>query len=157
MEQYLAARSVVDPFNLYDCSVPVDAAGAVVVTSVERARALRRPAVTVKGFGTFNNLRGWFADEHMVSTAARRSAERAFAMAGLGPREVDTAQLYDCFTWMVIAELEDYGFCAKGGGGPFAASGALALDGALHAYTSGGQLFEGHVEETLKYVGGGSA
>jgi len=152
MEQYLAARRVVDPFNLYDCSVPVDAAGSVVVTSVERARALRRPAVTVKGFGTFNNLRGWFADEHMVSTAARRSAERAFAMAGLGPRDVDTAQLYDCFTWMVIAQLEDYGFCAKGEGGPFAASGALALDGALPANTSGGQLSEGHVEGMLQIV-----
>jgi hypothetical protein len=63
-------------------------------------------------------------------------------------------QLYDCFTGMVITQLEDYGFCAKGEGGPFAASGALRLDGALPANTSGGQLSEAHVEGMLQIVEG---
>ncbi len=152
MDEYLNARPIVDPFGLYDCSVPVDGAGAVVVTSVERAKDLRRPLVTIKGFGTFNNLRGWSADEHMVETAAVESAKKAYAMAGLGPSEVDTAQIYDCFTSMVIAQLEDYGFCAKGEGGPFAASGALRMDGVLPCNTSGGQLSEGHVEGMLQIV-----
>ncbi len=152
MEEYLAGRPIVDPFNVYDCSLVTDGAGAVVVTGAERARHLRRPPVLVSGFGTFNNLRGWFFDEHMTCTAARRSGEKAYAMAGIGPDQVDTVQLYDCFTSMVIVQLEDYGFCEKGEGGPFAASGALRLGGRLPANTSGGQLSEGHVEGMLQVV-----
>jgi acetyl-CoA acetyltransferase len=152
MEDYLSGRPIVDPLNVYDCSLVTDGAAAVVVTSAERARNLRRPPVLVRGFGTFNNLRGWFLDEHMTCTAARESGRKAFAMAGLGPAEVDTVQLYDCYTYMVLVQLEDYGFCAKGEGGAFAASGALALDGALPANTSGGQLSEGHVEGMLQIV-----
>ena len=152
MADYLSARRIVDPLNLYDCSVPVDAAGAVVVTTLERARDLARRPVAITGFGTFNNLRGWFTDDHMVSTAARPSGEKAYAMAGLGPADIDVVQLYDCYTYMALVQLEDYGFCAKGEGGPFAASGALRLDGALPANTSGGQLSEGHVEGMLQIV-----
>ena len=62
------------------------------------------------------------------------------------PKDVDTAQIYDCFTYMVLVQLEDYGFCKKGEGGEFAASGSLNLDGELPCNTSGGQLSEGHVE-----------
>ncbi len=152
LEQYFRGRPIVDPFNIYDCSLVTDGAGAVVVTRVERARGLRHRPVLIGGFGTFNNLRGWFFDDHMVCTAAVRSAQRAYAMAGLGPQEVDTAQIYDCFTSMVITQLEDYGFCGKGEGGPFVASGALRLDGTLPSNTSGGQLSEGHVEGMLQIV-----
>jgi acetyl-CoA acetyltransferase len=73
-------------------------------------------------------------------------------MAGLGPEDVDCAQLYDCFTYMVLTQLEDYGFCPKGEGGPFVASGALALGGALPTNTAGGQLSEGHCEGMLQIV-----
>jgi len=152
MEQYLAGRPVVDPFNIHDCSLLTDGAGAAVVTSAERARDLRQRAVLIRGFGTFNNLRGWLVDDHMVYTAAVESGQKAYAMAGLGPAEVDTVQLYDCFTSMVITQLEDYGFCGKGEGGAFVASGALRRGGALPANTSGGQLAEGHVEGMLQIV-----
>lgn len=154
LEKYLSGRPIVDPFNVYDCSLVTDGAGAVVVCSAERAKDLRQVPILVSGFGTFNNLRGWFYDEHMVDTAARRSGEKAFSMAGMSPRDIDTAQLYDCFTYMVLAQLEDYGFCAKGEGGPFAQSGALRLDGALPCNTSGGQLSEGHVEGMLQVIEG---
>ena len=103
----------------------------MVVTSAERARDLRSPPVLIKGFGTFNNLRGWTADRNMIETAAKGSGQVAYRMAGLGPRDIDTAQIYDCFTGMVVAQLEDYGFCSKGEGGPFVASGALKLNGRL--------------------------
>ncbi len=152
IETYQEGRPIVDPLNVYDCSLVTDGAGAVVVTSLERARDLRKPPVLISGFGTFNNLRGWFFDEHMVDTAARQSAEKAFTMAGMGPQDIDTAQLYDCYTSMVITQLEDYGFCPKGEGGPFAASGALRLSGSLPCNTSGGQLSEGHVEGMLQIV-----
>lgn len=154
MEEYLAARLITAPYGLYDCSLVSDGAGAVVVTSLERAAGLRRRPVAVKGFGTFNNARGWTADDHMIRTAAVGSAQQAYRMAGVGPQDVDTAQIYDCFTGMVIQQLEDYGFVGRGEGGPFAASGALRLDGALPTNTSGGQLSEAHVEGMLQIVEG---
>ena len=154
MEEYHAQRSIVRPFGLYDCSLRSDAAGAMIVTSAERARDLKMPPVLVKGFGTHNNLRGWFADDNMVVTAAKQAGETAYKMAGLGPKDVDTAQIYDCFTYMVLTQLEDYGFCKKGEGGDFVASGALRLDGALPTNTSGGQLSEAHAEGVLQIVEG---
>ena len=109
----------------------------------------------IKGFGTHNNTTGWFDDDNMVvDRRARRAARRAYKMAGLGPKDVDTAQIYDCFTYMVLTQLEDYGFCKKGEGGAFVASGALRMGGALPTNTSGGQLSEAHVEGMLQIVEG---
>ena len=150
MKQYLDARLIVAPLGLYDCSLLSDGAGAVVVTSSERAKDLKRAPVHILGFGSHNNLRGWHYDDYMVETAAKKSAATAYRMAGVEPRDVDTAQLYDCFTYTLMVQLEDYGFCKKGEGGPFAASGALDLDGALPTNTSGGQLSEGHIEGMLQ-------
>ena len=152
--QYHEAPQVVAPFGLYDCSLRSDGAGAVIVTRKERARDLKQPPVLIKGFGSFNNLRGWFNDDNMVVTAAKQSGEIAYKMAGLGPDDVDCAQIYDCFTYMVLTQLEDYGFCKKGEGGPFVASGALRMDGRLPTNTSGGQLSEAHVEGMLQVVEG---
>ena len=153
-EDYFAARYIVEPFGLFDCSLLSDGAGAVVVTSAERARDLKSRPVLIKGFATFNNTKGWLADDHMVSTAAHESGERAYRMAGVGPNDIDTAQIYDCFTYMVLTQLEDYGFAKKGEGGAFVRSGALRLGGALPTNTSGGQLSEAHVEGMLQIVEG---
>jgi acetyl-CoA acetyltransferase len=131
-----------------------DGAGAVIVTSLERAKTLKAPPVVIKGFGTFNNTRGWLIEDHMIRLAAKQSGEQAYKMAGLTAKDVNTAQIYDCFTGMVVAQLEDYGFCKKGEGGPFVASGALELGGALPTNTSGGQLSEAHVEGMLQIVEG---
>jgi acetyl-CoA acetyltransferase len=152
--QYHQAQQIVSPFGLFDCSLRSDGAGAVIVTSRERARDLCQPPVSIKGFGSFNNLTGWFAGDNMVVTAAKQSGESAYKMAGIGPADVDTAQLYDCFTYMVVAQLEDYGFCKKGEGGLYAASGALRMGGQLPTNTSGGQLSEAHVEGMLQVVEG---
>lgn len=154
LDDYMAARMIVDPFGLYDCSLMSDGAGAVIVTSTERARSMKNRPVLIKGFATFNNTKGWHVDDHMVTTSGEESGQRAYRMAGLGPQDIDTVQLYDCFTYMVLAQLEDYGFCKKGEGGAFARSGALRLDGVLPANTSGGQLSEAHVEGMLQIVEG---
>ena len=154
LEDYYEARLVVDPFGMFDCSLNSDGAGAVVVTSTERARSLKQKPVLIKGFATHNNTKGWIEEDHMLSTGAVESGERAFKMAGLGPKDVDTAQIYDCFTYMVLTQLEDYGFCKKGEGGAFVRSGALRLGGALPTNTSGGQLSEAHVEGMLQIVEG---
>jgi len=152
LDDYFAARMIVEPFGLFDCSLNSDGAGAVVVTAAERAKSLRQKPVLIKGFGTHNNSKGWLLDDHMVTTGALKSGERAFRMAGLGPSEVDTAQIYDCFTYMVLTQLEDYGFCKKGEGGAFVRSGALRMGGALPSNTSGGMLSEAHVEGMLQIV-----
>ena len=154
LADYFKAQPIVSPFALFDCSLRSDGAGAVIVTSKNRARDLRAPPVFIRGFGSFNNLTGWFAGDNMICTAAKESGEAAYKMAGLSPADVDTAQLYDCFTYMVIVQLEDYGFCKKGEGGPFAQSGALRLAGALPTNTAGGQLSEAHVEGMLQIVEG---
>ena len=151
---YFQARQIVSPFGLFDCSLRSDGAGAVIVTRAVRARDMKAPPVLIRGFGSFNNLTGWFADENMVHTAAKQSGEAAYKMAGLGPSDVDTAQLYDCFTYMVLVQLEDYGFCKKGEGGAFVRSGALRMGGRLPTNTSGGQLSEAHVEGMLQIVEG---
>lgn len=78
-------------------------------------------------------------------TPSQTVARTLFSRAGLGPSDVDVAQIYDCFTITVLLQLEDYGFCPKGEGGPFAESGALRLDGALPINTAGGNLSEGYV------------
>ena len=154
MEDYHNGRMIVAPFGLFDCSLQTDAAGAVVVTSAERAKDLRQRPVLIKGFGTHNNISGWFNNDNLTHTGAIEAGKTAYAMAGLGPKDVDFAQIYDCFTYMVLVQLEDYGFCEKGEGGDFVASGALKLDGALPTNTSGGQLSEAHVEGMLQIVEG---
>jgi acetyl-CoA acetyltransferase len=154
IEDYYKARLIVDPFGMFDCSLNSDGAGAVVVTSTERAKSLKQKPVLIKGFATHNNTKGWIEEDHMLSTGADESGKRAFKMAGLGPKEVDTAQIYDCFTYMVLTQLEDYGFCKKGEGGGFVRSGALRMDGVLPTNTSGGQLSEAHVEGMLQIVEG---
>ena len=154
MEDYHNGRMIVAPFGLFDCSLQTDAAGAVVVTSAERAKDLRQRPVLIKGFGTHNNISGWFNNDNLTHTGAIEAGKTAYAMAGLGPKDIDFAQIYDCFTYMVLVQLEDYGFCEKGEGGEFVASGALKLDGELPTNTSGGQLSEAHVEGMLQIVEG---
>jgi acetyl-CoA acetyltransferase len=144
LDDYLASRWVVEPFRLFDCCLETDGAVALVVTTPERARDLRRPPVWISAaaWGTGQTL---YADPIATQTAAARMAPRLFEMAGVGPADIDVAELYDCFTYSVVVQLEDYGFCAKGDGGPFAASGALASGGALPVNTHGGFLSEGYV------------
>ncbi|GAA3137792.1 hypothetical protein GCM10020001_070390 [Nonomuraea salmonea] len=146
MDDYLASRWIAEPFRLLDCCLETDGACAVVVTTAERARALRRPPVLISaaawGGGT-SHLSGGAADPTV--TAAAELAPRLYAQAGLGPADIDVAELYDCFTYSVIVQLEDYGFCPKGEGGPYVASGATALGGPLPVNTHGGFLSEGYV------------
>ncbi|PRX69076.1 acetyl-CoA acetyltransferase [Nonomuraea fuscirosea] len=146
LDDYLSSRWIAEPFRLLDCCLETDGACAVVVTTAERARSLRRPPVLISGAawgGGTSHLSGAGADPTV--TAAAALAPRLYAQAGLGPGEVDVAELYDCFTYSVIVQLEDYGFCAKGEGGPYVESGATALDGPLPVNTHGGFLSEGYV------------
>src|SRR2546422_1462618 len=142
LDGYLASPYLAEPFRSADCCLVNDGAGAFVMTSLERARDLRQPPVTVLGVGTGVSEEGEYASlrTDYLATAAVHSAPRAFAMAGLTPADVDFVTLYDNFTSMVIQQLEDMGFCGRGEGGPFVGGGRIALGGALPVNPSGGQL-----------------
>ena len=152
LEDYHRSRWVVWPFHLLDCCLVSDGAAALIVTSAERARNLRQPPVYVMGMGRANNSRGWIYGDHMIELAAKESGAKAFRMAGVTPADIDTAQIYDSYTYIVLATLEDYGFCKKGEGGPYVEGGRLELGGSLPTNTSGGMLSEGYVEGMLQIV-----
>jgi acetyl-CoA acetyltransferase len=146
IDDYFDSRWVVEPFRLFDCCLETDGAVAVLVTSAERARDLRRDPVLISGAS-------WGSGQTLVSneqpdptrTSAADMAPRLFEMAGVGPKEIDVAEIYDCFTYSVLVQLEDYGFCDKGEGGAFSESGATKLNGSLPVNTHGGFLSEGYV------------
>lgn len=147
MDDYLASRWIAEPFRLLDCCLETDAACAVVVSTTERAADLRQPPVLVRAWASAIGPDGFArsTDGDLTVSAAARVAARLYPMAGLGPEDVDLAQLYDAFTFSVLVQLEDYGFCQKGEGGPFVESGATAIDGSLPVNTHGGFLSEAYV------------
>jgi acetyl-CoA acetyltransferase len=151
MHDYLNARPIVDPFGLYDICLESDGACAVLVTSAERARDLRHPPVYITG-GAYGGGRQQGEDlfdairwPELSENYSRYIAADLWRSAGLGPSDVDVAEIYDCFTYSVLMQLEGLGFCAEGEGGPFVASGALRRDGALPTNTHGGLLSEAYI------------
>ena len=143
MDQYLASPLLVDPLRRADCALVSDGAAAIVVMSAKRARELGvAQPVPVLGFGHGQTSFELPQRKSLTSTEAVRAAGTAFAMAGLTPKDVDVAQLYDCFTVTVLMTLEDYGFCSKGQVGRFVADGAIEIGGRLPINTSGGLLSE---------------
>ena len=143
LEQYRESRLIVAPLRRDDCCLVSDGAAAVVLMSANRAaeRKVAKP-VPVLGFGQGQTSWDVALRPDLTTTAARVSAQTAFAMAGLGPKDIDVAQIYDCFTIAVLMTLEDYGFCAKGQGGRFVQDGRIELGGDLPVNTSGGLLSE---------------
>jgi acetyl-CoA acetyltransferase len=144
VEEVLAAPRICDPLGVKDCCLLTDGGGARVVTSAERARTLRQPPVHLLGAGEASTHRHLSSMPSLVETAAVQSGARAFAQARLTVADVTCVQLYDAFTITPILFLEDLGFCPKGDGGPFAASGAIAPGGALPMNTNGGGLAYQH-------------
>jgi acetyl-CoA acetyltransferase len=170
MEQYLDARMIAEPLRLFDFCLETDGACAVVVTTAERAADLAQPPVLIRAVA-----QGSLPDpqpgiqfpvlmrESLTTLPARAVAETLYRRAGLGPADVDVAQLYDCFTITVLLQLEDWGFCKKGEGGPFVAAGEVELGGAIPINTGGGHLSEGyihgmnHVVEGVRQIRGTSS
>jgi acetyl-CoA acetyltransferase len=136
-----ASRWIAEPLRLFDCCLVSNGAVAVIVTTAERAASLAQPPVQVAGFAQDHPGRALVRhDDFGLRTGAAVSGPKALAMAGVTLADVDVVELYDCYTYTVLVSLEDYGFCAKGEGGPFAASGVLGPGGSLALNTGGGQL-----------------
>lgn len=141
LADHQASRMICDPFHLLDCCLVSNGGAAVVVTSAERAADLSQPPVHVLGGAQSHpNYEMTQGGQFGLSTGASVAGPAAMKMAGVSAKDVDVAELYDCFTFTVLITLEDYGFCAKGEGGEFVSSGALAPGGALPTNTGGGQL-----------------
>jgi acetyl-CoA acetyltransferase len=144
IDDVLGSRMIADPLHLLDCSLVSDGGAAIVLTSAERARDFPHAPVYLLGIGEGHGHEHISQARSLTTSAAVESGQRAYAMAGLGPRDMDFAQLYDCFTPTVLVELEDLGFCAKGEGGDFIINAGIGPDGALPVNTHGGLLSHCH-------------
>jgi acetyl-CoA acetyltransferase len=144
VEDVLASRMISSPLSLLDCCLVTDGGGALIVTSAERAKDLRRAPVYLLGAGEAHWHRNISQMPDLTVTAAVDSGPRAYEMAGVGPEDVDVAMLYDAFTINPILFLEDLGFCEKGEGGAFVEGGRIAPGGELPVNTNGGGLSYNH-------------
>ena len=154
VDDYFNARMVSDPLCLLDYTMESDGAVAVVTVSAERAKDLRQPPAYIMGSAHGGSGRwgpGIFRyfqapDEEFASSGHRPVAQRMYEMAGIGPSDVDVALLYDHFSPLVVLQLEDYGFCPIGEGGPFVEDGNIRFDtGSIPVNTHGGNLSDAYI------------
>jgi acetyl-CoA acetyltransferase len=145
MDDYLGARWVSEPFGLLDCDVPVDGSIAVVVSSADYAADCPSQPLRVEAIGG-GSSGGWYDRPDYPKMASVDAAAEMWQRTSLKPADVDTAQLYDGFTFLTLAWLEALGLCGDGEAGPFVEGGdRIWLDGALPLNTYGGQLSAGRM------------
>jgi acetyl-CoA acetyltransferase len=146
-DDYFAARLIAEPFCLFDCDVPIEGCVALVMTTAERARDLRRPPAYLAGYGQNTasrpNLLYYTLDDYLV--CGQSLASKLWSSSGLGPAEIDAAQLYDGFNPSTLYWLEAAGFCKRGEAYAFIQDGRIALEGELPVNTFGGSLSEGRL------------
>jgi len=151
LEQYFADRFVVEPFRTVDCTSEVDGGCAVLVTSAERARQLDTPPVVLQGAAWSTGPRAGLDIADLLTwpdyskICQHYLAERLWSSSGLRPLDMDLAEIYDCFSCMVLFGLEGLGLAERGGGGELIRSGATRPGGSLPLNTHGGLLCEGYL------------
>jgi acetyl-CoA acetyltransferase len=159
LDDYMASPMLADPYRVNDCCLETDGGAAVIVTTGACARS--RPAAGLHhgccGRPAVSGRRD-HEPPRLPRTGLTIAAPEAFRMAGVTPADADFAQIYDCFTFEVIQQLEEAGFCKRGDGGPFVENGAIELGGRLPVNTHGGLLSEahslgiGHIVEAVKQL-----
>ena len=144
LQEVLDAKPIADPLGMLDCCLISDAGGAFIVTSAERARDLKAKPAYLQGIGEYHTHEHLMCAPSLTQFGATESGRTAYQMAGLGPQDIDVAELYDCFTIVPIIELEELGFCQPGEGGAFFAGGHARIGGQLPVNTHGGMLSHAH-------------
>ncbi len=145
MEQALNARPVAEPLGLYDCSLISDGAAAVILAPVDRARDFTSKPVRILGVAQASDFVALDQKPDITTfPAVRRAAQKAYEMAGVGPRDIQFAEVHDCFTIAEIVAIEDLGFIERGLGGPWSQSGHTKPTGEKPINASGGLKSKGH-------------
>jgi acetyl-CoA acetyltransferase len=147
LDDHQASRMISDPLRLLDCSLESDGGAAVVISAPDRAKDLRKRPVVVMGVaeGHPDSPSVITQRPDLTTLGLAKAASKAFAMAGVTHSDIDVAEVYDCFTYIVMCQMEDMGFCKKGEGGAFVENGALGINGRLPVNTHGGLLSEAHM------------
>jgi acetyl-CoA acetyltransferase len=147
IEDHQSSRMISDPLRLLDCSLESDGGAAVVISAPDRARDLAKKPIIVMGVaeGHPDSPSAITQRPDLTTLGLAKAAPKAFEMAGVKHDDIDVAEIYDCFTYIVLCQLEDLGFCKKGEGGGFVQDGALGLRGKLPVNTHGGLLSQAHM------------
>ena len=145
LEKALSSRMIAWPLKLYDCSLITDGASCLIITKPELAKKYTDTPVHIIGSGQASDSIGIYERESLTSLiAAKIAAKQAYEMAGVTPKDIDVAEVHDCFTIAEIIAYEDLGFCKTGEGGRLIESGETTLEGNLPVNTSGGLKAKGH-------------
>src|ERR1043166_3390556 len=144
-----ASRFICEPLRLFDCALESAGGGAVIVTSAERAHDFPKKPVAILGMGQHHPHFSLVGPPTLPTLGGKKSSELAYKMAGLSPKDMDFAEIYDCFTITTMITLEDYGFCKKGEGKHFVKNGRIEVGGELPVNTHGGLLSQAHIEGML--------
>lgn len=152
IEDHQASRWIVEPLRLLDCCLVSDGGVCIIVSSAERARDLKQSPVLIGGMGQAYTLQVLERDDWWYAPHQKQAVQDAYAMAGVGPKDIDVAQLYDNFTISVLLWLEHAGFCRPGESGAFVEGGRIGLGGELPVNTAGGNLSESFMEGWLHIV-----
>ncbi len=140
----LGSRMIADPIHLLECCIVNQGGGAIVVTSLARARASAKPPIRILGWGQGHGYLDPNSAPSLTGFAGKQAADTAFGLAGIGRDEIDVAGMSDHFAVNVLIGLEDAGFCKKGEGGAFVENGGLGIGGRLPTNTAGGFLSFSH-------------
>lgn len=143
-EDVLASKPIADPLNMLDCCLISDAGGAMIVTTPERAKDLKGQPIYLHGIGENHTHEHLMCAPSLTEFGAKESSRIAYEMAGLGPDDMDFAELYDCFSIVPVLELEELGLSREGEGLEHWASGAARVGGKLPINTHGGMLSHAH-------------
>lgn len=154
IEDHQNSRWIVEPLHLLDCCLISDGGVCIIVSSTKKAKTLKQPVVTIRGMGQSYTTMNLEKKDWWYLTHQKTACDNAYKMAGIGPKDIGVAQLYDNFSMSVILWLEHAGFAPVGEGGPFTEGGRIQLGGELPVNTAGGNLSESYMEGWLHIVEG---